>query len=141
MESVFVLKNYKNFKNCTTLFWWLTLVGQSSHETPIASLLRSSCDSLASQAPNREKNLEKFQISRFLAFLRLTLVTSSWVEASVASLLRMLRNSLYELLTSGPSSRKKYLDKLFKIFLTRFWRLDLATCSQLIPVPKNACFA
>ena len=61
-----------------------------SRVTPIASLLKSSRNSLASQAPNREKDLEKFQFSRFLSFSRLTLATGSRVEAPVASLLRML---------------------------------------------------
>ena len=63
------------------------------------------------------------------------------MEALVASLLRMVRDSLRDLLTSGLPSREKHLDNFFKICVTGFWRLDMATCSQLIPVAKNACFA
>ena len=108
LESVFVLKIFKNFKNYATLFWRLTLTGQSSRETLIVSLRRSSRDSLVSQAPNREKDLEKFQFSGFLAFSQLTLTTGSRVEALVASLLKMICNSLRNLLVSEPSSHEKH---------------------------------
>ena len=53
----------------------------------------------------------------------------------------MVRDSRHNLLTGGPSSREKHLNKFFKICNTGFWRLDLVTCSQLIPVAKNVCFA
>ena len=55
LESVFVLKNVKNFKNCATLFWWLILAGHSSCKTLVASGL------LASQSPSHEKDIEKFK--------------------------------------------------------------------------------
>ena len=42
---------------------------------------------------------------------------------------------------SGPSNNEKHLDKFFKICHTGFWQLDLATCSWLILVAKNAYFA
>ena len=48
---------------------------------------------------------------------------------------------IYDLLESGPSSCEKHLDKFFKICHTGFWQLHSATCSRLIPVMKNACFA
>ena len=80
MESVFVLKI---LKNCATLFWRLCLASQASRETPVASLLRSFHDSLASQAPSREKDLEKFQKSWFLGFSQLNFATGSRVEAPV----------------------------------------------------------
>ena len=53
----------------------------------------------------------------------------------------MVRDSRHNLLTGGPSSREKHLNKFFKICNTGFWRLDLVTCSRLIPVAKNVCFA
>ena len=68
LESVFILKNVKIFKNCATLFRQLILTGHSNRETLVASLLRSSCDSLVSQAPCCEKDLEKFQNFLVLAF-------------------------------------------------------------------------
>ena len=92
-----------------------------SRVKPITSLLKSSRNSLASQDPSREKDLEKLQFSGFLSFSRLTLATGSRVEAPVASLLRMLRNSLHDLLASRPSNRKKHLVKFFKIYHTGFW--------------------
>ena len=53
----------------------------------------------------------------------------------------MLCDSLHDLLTSGPSSCEKHLDKFFKICHMGFWGLKLATCSRLILVAKKACFA
>ena len=150
-----LIKHKKIFEyfNCfwkVFLFWKISKISKTvqlcfsdslSRVKPITSLLKSSRNSLASQAPNREKDLEKFQFSRFLSFSRLTLATGSRVEAPVASLLRMLRNSLHDLLASRPSNRKKHLVKFFKIYHTGFWWLDLATCSRLILVTKNTCFA
>ena len=102
------VKSKTVFKNYATLFWRLTLTGQSSRETLVVSLTRSSRNSLASQAPSREKDLEKFQFSGFLAFSQLTLTTSSRVEALVASLLKMICNSFRNLLVSEPSSCEKH---------------------------------
>ena len=98
LESVLVLKNFKNLKNCATLFWWLYLVGTASHEPLVTSLLRSFCDSLVGQALSRKKDLEKFQKFRFLAFSWLCLATGLRVEAPIASLLRLFHNSLRDLL-------------------------------------------
>ena len=42
---------------------------------------------------------------------------------------------------SGSPSREKDLEKFFKILHKGFWQLILATCSQVIWVVKNACFA
>ena len=83
MESVFVLKIFKNFKNCATLFWRLTLAGQSSREAPVVSLLKSSCDSLASQAPSHKKDLEKFQI--FWVFSIFTTHFGNWFVSGSSS--------------------------------------------------------
>ena len=56
LESILIWKFSKFSKTVQLCFGdsllWVKLV---------ASLLRSSCNSLASQAPNREKDLEKFQ--------------------------------------------------------------------------------
>ena len=62
------------------------------------------------KAPVTKKNLEKFKNFGFLGFLRLCLVTVSWVEAPVASLLRLFR----DLLTSGPSNCKKTVRQIFQ---------------------------
>ena len=49
----------------------------------------------------------------------------------------MIRNSLRNLLASGPSSHEKHLDEFFKICHMGFWRLNLATCLRLIPSRKT----
>ena len=71
LESVFVLKNIKNFKNNATLFWRLCLVGQASCETLVAAYTKALGEFLVSHGSNSEKHLENFQNSRFLAFSRL----------------------------------------------------------------------
>ena len=109
----FVLKIFRKTKFFCTLFLQLTLVGQANRKTPIVSLLRSSRDSLASQSPSRKKYLE---ISGFLDFSRLNLVTYSWVETLVASLHKLICDSHRDLLMSGLSRREKHLDKFFKKF-------------------------
>ena len=53
----------------------------------------------------------------------------------------MLHDSLCDLLATGPSNHEKHLNKFFKICGMGCWRLDLVTCSRLILVAKNACFA
>ena len=53
----------------------------------------------------------------------------------------MFRDSLHDLFASGPFSRKKYLDKIFKILFKSFWPLILATCLLVFPVAKIMCFA
>ena len=100
---------------------------------PVVSLLRSSRESLASESPNHEKQLEIF--SNF--WVLVIFVTWSWVEAPVASLHRRFRNSL----TSGSPSREKGLNKIFKKNFKGFWQLVLATCLQVNWVTKIACFA
>ena len=75
-----------------------------------------------------------------MAFSRFNLATCSQVEAPVASLHRMIRDSLRNLLVSGLLNHEKHLDKFFKNFVKRFWLLILATCSQLILVGKITCF-
>ena len=73
----------KNFKNYAILFWRFCLACQASHEPPVVSLHKALGDSLSSQGPSREKDLEKFQKLGFLGFLRLSLATGSRVEAPV----------------------------------------------------------
>ena len=92
-------------------------------------------------SPQSWKRLKKF--SNFVGFriFATHLTTGSQVEALITSLLKMLHNSHHDLLASGPSSRKKQLEKFFKFCHIGFWRLDLVTCSQLILVAKNTCFA
>ena len=65
-----------------------------SRVKPITSLLKSSRNSLASQDPSREKDLEKLQFSGFLSFSRLTLATGLQVEVPDTSLLKTLRDLL-----------------------------------------------
>ena len=123
----------KNFKNCATQFWRLCLVGQASHVPPIASLLNSICDSLASQGLSCEKDLENFQKSGFLAFLWLSLATCLQVEAPVASFTQN-GSRLPSWLTYGWTFQsRKTLKNLSHGFL--------ATCSRLNLVAKIACFA
>ena len=43
----------------------------------------------------------------------------------------MFRSSLRDFLVGGPSSREKYLDKFFQFLSQGYWRLSLATCSQV----------
>ena len=53
------------------------------------------------------------------------------------SLYRSFRDSL----VGGSPSRKKDLVKIFKILYKGFWRLGQATCSRVIGVTENTCFA
>ena len=133
-----MLIKHKNILKCFNCFWkvflfWkfsktvqLCFGDSASQVKQVASLLKSSHNSLASQAPSHKKDLENFQKYGFLAFSRFSLAIGSRVEALVAksrSLLRMLRDSLLDLLVSGPSSCEKYLDKFFKICDLGFWWL------------------
>ena len=142
MESVFILKNVKIFKNCATLFWQLILAGHSNHETPVASLLRSSRDSLVSQAPYCGKDLEKFQNFLVLAFFcdSVWWLVHKWkLQSQVYSECFATPFATYSQL--DLPNHEKHLNKIFKICGMGFWRLDLVTCSRLILVVKNACFA
>ena len=58
LDSVFVLKNIKNFKNNATLFWRLCLVGQASCETLVAAYTKALGEFLVSHGSNSEKHLE-----------------------------------------------------------------------------------
>ena len=55
-------------------------------------------DSLASQAPSHEKDLEKFQKSGFSKFSQLMFATCLQVEALVVRLLRLFYGSLRDFL-------------------------------------------
>ena len=124
----FVLKIFKKSKIFffTTLFWQLTC---------------GSCQLLwlsSKWVSQLQKTLWKFfEISEFLSFSQLILVTWSRVEALVESLHRRFRN----LPTGGPSNREKNLEKILKILFKGFSRLILATCSQVNWVATIACFA
>ena len=131
-KCFFVLKIFKNFKNYATLFWLLYLAGQASRETLVMSLLRNFHDSLASQAPSCEKDLEKSQKSGFFGFLRLSLATGSWVEALVV---RFTQNDS-QLTRKWTFQSWKTLRQIFQNLSHGF----LATCSWLILVVKNVCF-
>ena len=62
----FILKNFKKSKNFYNSLFGDSLTGHASRKAPIASLLRSSHNSLASESPSHEKHLENF--SKFLGF-------------------------------------------------------------------------
>ena len=129
----FFLKNFRKSKKYFQLCFRDSLAGHASHEALVASLLRSSRDSLVSESPCRKKHLEFFfEISRFLAFLWLILATWSQVEAPVVSLHKRFRDSL----ANGPSNREKGLEKISKILFKGFWQLILATCSWVSWVAK-----
>ena len=66
-----------------------------------------------------------------------SLVSHASHEAPIAS----LHIRFCDPLASETSSREKDLEKFFKILHKGFWQLILATCSQVIWVVKNACFA
>ena len=122
----------KNFKNCATQFWRLCLAGQASRAPPIASWLNLIRDSLASQGPSREKDLENFQKSGFLAFSWLSLATCLQVEAPVASFTQIgLRLPLW-LIRGWTFQLRKTLKNLS--------HGCLATCSRLNLVAKISCF-
>ena len=64
--KVFCFENFQKIQNFLQLCFSDSLMGQASHKTPIASLHKSSRDSLASQFPSHKKYLEN--ISKFLSF-------------------------------------------------------------------------
>ena len=111
----------KNFRKSKIFYNFI--LATHSRVMPFASLLRSSRNSLVSESPNREKNLENF--SKFLGFFfffpfsQLILAICLRVEAPIASLHRRFRDSLAD----GPSSCEKDLYKIFKILFKGFWRL------------------
>ena len=69
-------------------------------------------------------------------FWWLALATCLRVEGPVVRGLKYFHGLPRESLSSRTSSRKKHLDKIFKIFVLSV----LATCSWLDLVAKNACF-
>ena len=107
---------------------WSSRMSQSRAHTEIFR------DSLAGQCPSRKKYLECF--SKF-GFSQLSLVTCSRVEGPVASGLRDFCGLPRDSFTGKTFSRKKHLDKVFKIFVLSV----LVTCLQLDSVAKIACFA
>ena len=127
-EVFFVLKNFKNY---ATLFWWLTFVGQASRETLVPSLLRSSHDSLASQTPTHEKDLEKFQ--KFRVFIIFATQFGDWFENGSSSHeftqnaswlpLWLTHEWTFQLRKTLRSVHEKHLDKFFKFCDTGLWRL------------------
>ena len=122
LESVFVLKNVKNFKNCATLFWRLILAGHSSCKTPVASGL------LASQSPSHEKDIEKFK--NFWVFNISVTQFGDWF-ASGSSSHKFTQNDLQLsswLACEWTSQSRKTLGQIFQIlpqgfFCDLVWRL------------------
>ena len=64
--KVFYFENFQKIQNFYNSVFGDSLVGHASHEAPVASLLRSSHNSLASESLSWEKHLENF--SKFLGF-------------------------------------------------------------------------
>ena len=94
-------------------------------------------DFLVGQSPSLEKDLEKFQKkSGFLEFLRLMLVTYSWVEAPVARVTQKVSWLPTRLTREWNFQSRKTLRQIFQILSQGF----LATCLQLISVVKIVCF-
>ena len=127
----FCFEKSQKFQKLCNFSSWVKLV---------ASLLRSFRDSLASQAPSREKDLEKFQNFGFLGFSQFSLATGSRVEAPVASFTQnVLRLPLW-LTCEWTFQSQKTLRQIFQILSHGFlvtWICDLL---QLILVTKNVCF-
>ena len=63
-----ILKNFKKSKKFYNSIFGDSLASHASRKAPIASLLRSSHNSPASESPSHEKHLEN--ISKFLGFCR-----------------------------------------------------------------------
>ena len=131
--KVFCFEKFQKIQKFYNSIFGYSLVGHASRKAPVMSLLRISRDSLASESPSHKK---QFKIFGFWSFSRLIFATWSRVEALVMSLHRRFRDSL----VGGSLSRKKDLDKIFKILFKGFWQLILETCSWVNWVVKIACF-
>ena len=82
--KVFWFEKCRKFQKLCSPVLATCLAGQASHMPQLQAYIEGSRDSMASQSPSREKDLEKFSKIRVLDFSRLTLVTCSQVEAPVA---------------------------------------------------------
>ena len=135
----FVLKNFKNL--CNSILATLPR-GLSRSQAPSCNLTQKLLATLwlvkVSVAKKTQKNFKNLGFQHFRDSIW-RLVHEWKLQSQV--LLKMVHDSLRDLLTGGPSSCEKHLDKFFKICHTDFWQLDLATCLRLILVVKNACFA
>ena len=83
LESVLILKIFKNFTTLCNPILATCLAGQASRMPQSQAYIEGSRDSMAGQSPSREKDLEFFQKFGILYFSRLYLATCSRVEASV----------------------------------------------------------
>ena len=54
----FCFENFQKIQNFLQLYFGDSLVGHANRKAPVASLLRSSCNSLANESPSHEKHLE-----------------------------------------------------------------------------------
>ena len=128
MESVFILKIFKNFKNCATLFWRLTSQSSQSH-APAASLYRRFSwltSGLRSQLWKRLRNF--FKNLGFLDVSRLSLVTCAWVEAPVMRCTQHVSRLPSRLPRRWTFQSRKTLRQIFPIFVSRVlatWSGDL----------------
>ena len=87
---------------------WSSRMSQSWAHTKIF------CSSLVGQCPSHEKYLEYF--SKF-GFSQLSLATCSWVEGPVVRGPRDFYGLTRDSFMGRASSRKKHLNKFFKIFV------------------------
>ena len=128
MESFFILKIFKNFKNCATLIWRLTSQLSQSH-APAASLYKRFSwltSGLRSQSWKRLRNF--FKNLGFLDVSRLSLVTCAWVEAPVTRCTQHVSRLPSRLPRRWTFQSRKKLRQIFPIFVSRVlatWSGDL----------------
>ena len=139
-KSFVFAKISKISKNSVALFWRLGRRSSQSHAL-VASLHRRFLQLIGGSMSQSQKRQKIFQNYGLLKFSQLGLATYSWMEAPIARLYKNFCGSLHDFLTGGPSNHEKHLDKFFKNFVTSVWWLVLATCTRLVSIAKNMCFA
>ena len=122
--KVFILKIFKNFKNCATLSWQL-----ASWVKPVTYLSREFIQKVFTthwqvKVLVAKKTQKFFQKSGFLDFSRLSLVTCSQVEAPIARFTQNVSRLPSRLSRRWNFQSRKTLRQILPIFVSRL----LATC-------------
>ena len=117
--KVFILKIFKNFKNCATLFWRL-----ASWIKPVACLSREFIQKVFTthwqvKVLVAKKTQKFFQKSGFLDLSRLSLVTCSQVEAPVARFTQNVSRLPSRLSRGWNFQSRKTLRQILPIFVSR----------------------
>ena len=112
----FYFENFQEFKKLCNLILATCLVGQASRMPLSRAYTEGFRDSLASQSPSCEKDLEFFfQKYKFLDFLQLSLATCLQVEAPVVMFAQKVLQLPSRLLCGWTFQSRKTLRQNFQI--------------------------